>query len=171
MNITRKGNFDSMHRVDGHPGKCRNIHGHTYLYEIQIQVPDNNVVGYELDFAVLKSIVSQYIDGYLDHTSILNPADKDIIELCKQYNYKYYEMSLYGDGKYCNPTAKNISIEMFIALDELLMNTTASVSNVRLYETPNCYVDFNNKPLKGWPAFKKSKKLKTIINEIRNLNK
>ena len=32
--ISRKGNFDSGHRVMNEFMKCFNIHGHTYLYEL-----------------------------------------------------------------------------------------------------------------------------------------
>ena len=32
--ITRKGNFDSGHRVMNEQYKCYNLHGHTYLYEL-----------------------------------------------------------------------------------------------------------------------------------------
>lgn len=35
--ITRKGNFDSGHRVMNERMKCFNIHGHTYLYELEFE--------------------------------------------------------------------------------------------------------------------------------------
>ena len=35
--ITRKGTFDSGHRVMNERMKCFNMHGHTYLYELEFE--------------------------------------------------------------------------------------------------------------------------------------
>ncbi len=146
MKITRKGNFDSMHRVVDHPGKCRNIHGHTYLYEVSVETEDTGI-GYGMDFADIKTAISNYVDTYLDHGSILNPADKDIIKLCKDMDSKYYVMQSPDGREYMNPTAENISREMYFTLQKMLERKNIAgfkwISNIRLFETPNCYVDYS----------------------------
>lgn len=36
MKITKIFTFDSSHMLDGHDGKCQNLHGHTYKLEITV---------------------------------------------------------------------------------------------------------------------------------------
>ena len=63
--ITRKGNFDSAHRVLNEKFKCYNVHGHTYLYELTFQFDSMERIGYAIDFKEIK-ITAQGIDLLLD---------------------------------------------------------------------------------------------------------
>jgi 6-pyruvoyltetrahydropterin/6-carboxytetrahydropterin synthase len=139
--ITRKGSFDSAHRVMNERMKCFNLHGHTYLYELVFEFDSMKDIGYAIDFKEIKRVGCQWIDDYLDHGSILNPQDTAIIESCIKINSKLWLMSLNGQDKYCNPSAENISKEIFIAVSFLLNSQTMQLAKVRLYETPNCYTD------------------------------
>lgn len=161
-----------MHRVMDHPGKCAAIHGHTYLYEIQIDTKVGNI-GYGIDFADVKQILQYYIDGYLDHGAILNPADVNIIDLCKNMKSKYHVMSTLEDNnKYMNPSAENIAREMYYTLDQLLIQQQTQgyncIHNIRLYETPNCYVDFNHRDTSEHEkqTILRNKSVKRIIDSI-----
>lgn len=172
MIITRKGNFDSMHRIMDHPSKCAAIHGHTYLYEIQIDTTVGDI-GYGIDFADVKTILQYYIDGYLDHGAILNPADVDIIQLCESMKSKHYIMkTLRSSQNYMNPSAENISREMYYVLHILFKRQNIigynGINNIRLYETPNCYVDFskNNFTDYEYYSFVNDKKLEPIFDNI-----
>jgi len=113
--ITRKGTFDSGHRVMNERMKCFNVHGHMYS--------------------------CQWIDDKLDHGMILNPMDTYLFNAVEALGSKTWIMSLSG-GKYCNPTVENIAKEIFLATELLFVDYSAlSVYHVRLYETPNCYTD------------------------------
>jgi 6-pyruvoyltetrahydropterin/6-carboxytetrahydropterin synthase len=140
--ITRKGSFDSCHRVMNEKFKCFSIHGHTYLYELTFEFYSSEEIGYNIDFKEIKRIGCQWIDDILDHGSILNPRDEVLISAVKSLNSKLWLMSLNGEGEYCNPSAENIAKEVFLAMEILFAGRKdLSISNIKLYETPNCLTD------------------------------
>ena len=80
--ITRKGTFDSGHRVMNERMKCFNMHGHTYLYELEFEFNSMEAIGYAIDFKEIKRVGCQWIDDMLDHGFIVNPKDDDVIKAC-----------------------------------------------------------------------------------------
>lgn len=151
--ITRKGTFDAGHRVMNEAMKCFNLHGHTYLYELTFGCEEFDEIGYSIDFKEIKRVGMQWIDDYLDHASILNPHDKELIELCKKNNWKYWVMSLKG-SQYCNPTVENIAREVLMAQMILFYKFKGMwVDSVRLYETPNCFTDVGYQQMKSSEEF------------------
>jgi 6-pyruvoyltetrahydropterin/6-carboxytetrahydropterin synthase len=145
--ISRKGNFDSGHRVMNEFMKCFNIHGHTYLYELTFSFENMEEIGYAIDFKEIKRVGCQWIDDILDHGMILNPHDTKLIETTRDYGTKLWLMSLNGKDKYCNPSVENISREVFLAMeilfDEVYKNTKTGlkIHRVTIYETPNCWTE------------------------------
>lgn len=137
--ITRKGSFDSAHRVMNEKMKCFNLHGHTYLYELTFRFDQIESIGYAIDFKEIKRIGCQWIDDMLDHGTIVNPKDDIVINACKNLNSKMWTMSLNGTNQYCNPSAENIAKEIFIAISFLLNDKHLNLQEVKLYETPNCF--------------------------------
>lgn len=142
--ITRKGNFDSGHRVMNERMKCFNVHGHTYVYEITFEFDNMLEIGYAIDFKEIKRVFAQWIDDDLDHGMILNPQDADLIHVTKNLGSKLWLMSLNGLGQYCNPSVENIATEVYLAL-EILTDTLYGgdgtglrVYEVKINETPNC---------------------------------
>ena len=145
--ISRKGNFDSGHRVMNEFMKCYNIHGHTYLYELTFSFENMEEIGYAIDFKEIKRVGCQWIDDILDHGMILNPKDDLLIKTTREYGTKLWLMSLSGEGEYCNPSVENISREVFLAMevlfDEVYKNakTGLKIHRVTIYETPNCWTE------------------------------
>lgn len=142
--ISRKGNFDSGHRVMNEAMKCFNIHGHTYLYTLKFQHETIEEIGYAIDFKEIKRVFCQWIDDILDHGMILNPHDSLLIKTTREYKTKLWLMSLNGIGEYCNPSVENISKEVFLAIDILttLLYPNPEIGlklwSVEIFETPNC---------------------------------
>lgn len=134
--IGRHGSFDSAHRVMNEKMKCFNLHGHTYLYELQV-FGTNKEIGYAIDFKEIKRVPMQYIDDYLDHGIILNPEDEELLNLCLKNGWKLWVMRLNGDA-YCNPTVENIAKEVFLIIKNLLPDGIG-LHSVKVHETPNCY--------------------------------
>lgn len=155
--ITRKGTFDSGHRVMNERMKCFNIHGHTYHYDLTFEFNDIEDIGYAIDFKEIKRLGCQWIDDFLDHGMILNPKDEKLINTTKELNGKLWLMSLNGAGNYCNPSVENIAKEIFLAMDILFasFNETLRISSITLYETPNCYTicDANSISTKEFTKF------------------
>jgi 6-pyruvoyltetrahydropterin/6-carboxytetrahydropterin synthase len=145
--ITRKGNFDSGHRVMNEFMKCFNIHGHTYLYELTFSFENMEEIGYAIDFKEIKRVFCQWIDDLMDHGMILNPKDDLLIKTTKTYGTKLWLMSLNGKDEYCNPSVENIAKEVFLAMnilsDTLYSNspTKLKIHGVKIYETPNCFTE------------------------------
>ena len=68
--------FDASHIIPGHPGKCKNLHGHSYKVEVFIignQLDDNGILQ-GADFIDLKNALRTIVDKY-DHKHL-----NDIIE-------------------------------------------------------------------------------------------
>lgn len=145
--ISRKGSFDSGHRVMNERMKCFNIHGHTYLYELTFSFENMEEIGYAIDFKEIKRVFCQWIDDLLDHGMILNPKDTALINTTINYGSKLWLMSLNGEDEYCNPSVENIAKEVFLAMDilsnELYKNspTELKIHKVVIYETPNCWTE------------------------------
>lgn len=145
--ISRKGNFDSGHRVMNEFMKCFNIHGHTYLYELTFSFENMEEIGYAIDFKEIKRVFMQFVDDYFDHGMILNPHDTKLIETTQEYGTKLWLMSLNGKGEYCNPSVENIAKEVFLAmfgLGKFLYgdsHTKLEIHKVTIYETPNCWTE------------------------------
>lgn len=59
--------FEAAHVLPGHPGKCRNLHGHSYRLVVEVDRPVDPVSGLAIDFADLKAIVKREAVDLLDH--------------------------------------------------------------------------------------------------------
>ena len=60
MKITKIFTFDSSHMLDGHDGKCQNLHGHTYRLEVEVSgslIQGGAKDGMVADFADVKACV------------------------------------------------------------------------------------------------------------------
>ena len=163
--ITRKGNFDSGHRVMNERMKCFNIHGHTYLYELEFEFNEMEEIGYAIDFKEIKRVGCQWIDDILDHGMILNPQDYRLVKTTIEYDSKYWLMSLNGEGEYCNPSVENIAKEIFLAMDILFIPyQNIRINKVTIYETPNCYTtcvaeSISLEEADNWNAYRKDEVL------------
>ena len=135
--LIRRGHFDAGHRVMNHAFKCSNLHGHTYVYELEYAFRHVEDIGYALDFGEVKRVACAWIEDHLDHACIVNPLDHQVIAACIGTNSKTYYMNL---GLGCNPTAENIAKEIFFACDYLVADGNLYLRRVRLWETPNCSV-------------------------------
>lgn len=138
--ISRKGSFDSGHRVMNERMKCFNIHGHTYLYDLEFEFNEMEEIGYAIDFKEIKRVGCQWIDDILDHGMLLNPQDTALINTTREYGSKLWLMSLNGPTQYCNPSVENIAKEVFLAMTVLFSPyKDLRIHKVTIHETPNCY--------------------------------
>lgn len=138
--ITRAFEFDAAHRVMNEKVKCFNLHGHRFKVELTFHYEEKKKLGYAIDFKEIKRVACGWIDENLDHACILNPMDADLIALCAANGWRKYIM---GFCKYedINPSAENLAEELFIIVSYLMAPHNITLTNLRLYETPNCWVD------------------------------
>ena len=138
--ITRVFEFDAAHRVMNEAVKCYNLHGHRFRVEVTIGYSRSGSLGYAVDFKEIKRVIGHWIDSHLDHTCILNPMDEDLINLCRESKWNLYIMGMGHEGDY-NPSAENLASELLYIFKTLMDDDTLSVVGVKLYETPNCWVE------------------------------
>jgi 6-pyruvoyltetrahydropterin/6-carboxytetrahydropterin synthase len=136
VECTRRIEFDAAHRVVGHKNKCKYLHGHRYILEITATTSKLDEIGMVADFALLKTIMKEWIDNNFDHNVILNISDKNLGE----YIAKCTGQSVYYLDS--NPTAENIALHLLKDVIPLLFaQSLFQILRIKLYETPNCYVE------------------------------
>jgi 6-pyruvoyltetrahydropterin/6-carboxytetrahydropterin synthase len=79
VEVTRVYEFDAAHQLLWHPGKCRNLHGHTYRLEVSVagSLDERGVV---MDFAELDVVVREHVLGQLDHRLLNDVLDNPTAE-------------------------------------------------------------------------------------------
>lgn len=135
---TRKFSFDAAHRVLRHESKCRSLHGHTYIVEVTCSAKQLDHCQRVIDFSVIKSLVGAWIDDRLDHTTLINSEDEELLEFCEsQSTISKHKLPYLFKGE---PTAENIALHI-LERAQLLMDTNQhaiTVEKVVVHETPNC---------------------------------
>jgi 6-pyruvoyltetrahydropterin/6-carboxytetrahydropterin synthase len=110
MRVKVTFDFEAAHRLPNHPGKCKELHGHSYRLVVAVErtlAPDT---GMAIDFADLKRVVRQQVVDRLDHTFV-----NDLID---------------------NPTAEIMAVWIWDALRGPL----PGLAEVELWETRSCAV-------------------------------
>ncbi len=142
QSVTKAIEIDAGHRLLDEPSKCRHIHGHRFRIELTFSFKACASVGYAINFGDIKKIAGDWLNEHMDHGFIANPEDTVMIEACRASDSKLYLMSLNGIGEYCNPTAENIAVEIFIVMSRLFQEYDGlKLVQVRCRETPNSWAD------------------------------
>lgn len=154
MKVTKTHKFEAAHRLMHHPGACRNLHGHSYRLDVEIEDLEEMPPGEErrdgmvLDFGILKSIISDVIDRGdagchpFDHSLILN-ADDPLFGYLLKDNWRAeagIDNIIVMEGE---PTAENMARFIFRKIqkriDEMDAGRAFRVTKVCLWETPTSY--------------------------------
>lgn len=139
--ITRRLEFDAGHRVLGHEGKCKHLHGHRYVAEVAVEAQFLDGLSRVVDFGVVKQLVGGWIDDNWDHNILLNERDPLLETINIPDVWEGREPYVIPDGN--NPTAEVLAELLFVKACELLRPyEKLEVYSVRLYETPNCWADY-----------------------------
>lgn len=81
ISVTKTFTFHAAHVLKWHPGKCAQLHGHTYRVEAEVSGPLNQN-GIVVDFDELESHLQESVFDRLDHTYlnelITNPTAEHI---------------------------------------------------------------------------------------------
>lgn len=80
VSIIRRYSFEAAHKLDWHSGKCRFLHGHTYVLEVEVTGPTNER-GVVMDFAELDTVVEESVLSRLDHSYLNDLLDNPTAEL------------------------------------------------------------------------------------------
>lgn len=128
--ITKEVYFCYGHRLIGHAGKCRYLHGHSVKACISIAQDRLNDHDMVCDFADIKACAERFIDQFLDHNLLLHKDDPLIPQLTASR-----ERFLALDE---HPTAEVLSRMIYRHLKQSGFN----VSQVALWETASAYASY-----------------------------
>jgi len=130
LSIMRRFTFCAGHRLVGHEGKCRNLHGHNYALEVYVTGQAQDEIGRILDFKQLKSSVNSWLDENWDHTFILWDQDKNgLAAIRSSQPHRVYELD-------SNPTAENMASHFLHQIaPQILQGTGAKAYKVCLWES------------------------------------
>lgn len=79
VRVRKTFQFHAAHRIDHHPGHCRNLHGHTYTVNIEATGPiqsSGDEEGMVMDFGTMKALYQRIIHDVCDH-AFLNDVFPD----------------------------------------------------------------------------------------------
>jgi 6-pyruvoyltetrahydropterin/6-carboxytetrahydropterin synthase len=118
ISICRRFEFHAAHHLPNHQGKCKNVHGHSYILEVEVTggvQKAGHAKGMIIDFGSLKKIVSEKVIDLVDH--------KDLNLIWE------------------NPTAEVMVQEFSIILRNSLPRYIL-LQRIRLWETSNSYAQW-----------------------------
>ncbi|MDG2918347.1 6-carboxytetrahydropterin synthase QueD [Bisgaard Taxon 10/6] len=136
FHVSKEFSFDMAHILDGHDGKCRNLHGHTYKLQVEVsgdlyqQGPKKGMV---MDFADLKDIVKTLILAPMDHAFIYDTNSERECKIAALLN----ELDSKTFGMPSRTTAEEMARFIFNRLKSEL-----PLSAVRLWETPTSFCEY-----------------------------
>jgi 6-pyruvoyltetrahydropterin/6-carboxytetrahydropterin synthase len=76
--ITKEMMTETAHRLNGHPGRCQFLHGHSYRWQVSLE-GELGSDGMVADFSTLKQAMVAEIDKF-DHALVLEGGLGDSIE-------------------------------------------------------------------------------------------
>lgn len=113
--LTKQFKFEAAHSLPNHDGKCRNLHGHSYVLEVTVSGEKHTSgpkEGMVVDFADISKIVNEHIINKWDH-QFLN----DVVPFVT--------------------TAENLAEECF----KILEIKGLQVERIKLWETAKSFVE------------------------------
>jgi 6-pyruvoyltetrahydropterin/6-carboxytetrahydropterin synthase len=136
MKVSKEFHWEMAHRLPFHPGRCKNLHGHSYKALIQFE-GELNPNGMLIDFYDIYDIVNPIIDE-MDHSIICDKNDKELIEIAHKINERIVVIDKPS-------TAENISI--YIAERILNSNLPENLYSltVLVYETSDAFAQYSVK--------------------------
>jgi 6-pyruvoyltetrahydropterin/6-carboxytetrahydropterin synthase len=137
MVITRKVEFSASHmcrlpelseeenrRVYGASANPHG-HGHNYVLEVSLEGDPDPVTGMVMDLKELKEVLTRRVIDAYDH------------------RFLNYEVPPFD---HVVPTAENIARDVWQRLEPELSGGGRRLRSVRIYETPDLYVDYGGEP-------------------------
>ncbi|EGY32886.1 queuosine biosynthesis protein QueD [Aggregatibacter actinomycetemcomitans serotype e str. SC1083] len=136
--VSKEFSFDMAHLLDGHDGKCQNLHGHTYKLQVEVRgnlYQESAKQGMVIDFSDLKKTVNHAILEPMDHAFIYDQTserESKIAALLQQLDSKTF-------GVPFRTTAEQLAQFIF---NQLKYQNNLPVSAVRLWETPTSFCEY-----------------------------
>ena len=87
--IRRWVETDTGHRVPNHKSRCKNMHGHRYRWEVELEGEvvtqrGSSDEGMLMDFSDVSEILNKHIHDLVDHAFIVYEGDDEVIAALSQ---------------------------------------------------------------------------------------
>jgi 6-pyruvoyltetrahydropterin/6-carboxytetrahydropterin synthase len=116
-----KCQFSAAHRLEGHPGKCSRLHGHTWTTEAVFAARELGPLGLALDFEEARGALEEVVAPF-DHTCLNETEPFDSVA----------------------PTAENVARVIFERLQEKVRGAgwPVGLQSVTVWESPEAWASF-----------------------------
>lgn len=120
------------HRVVGHEGKCRFLHGHNYRIHFEVEAEHLDEIGRVLDFSVIKEKLCMWLEDHYDHKFLIWENDPLLADLEKITAESLVVVPF-------NPTAENIARHLVeVIAPQQLKGTSCRLIRCKIEETQKC---------------------------------
>jgi 6-pyruvoyltetrahydropterin/6-carboxytetrahydropterin synthase len=133
--VHRYHDISCGHRVHGHEGKCRHLHGHNYRVHFTCEAEKLDNIGRVIDFSDMKSRLCMWLEDNWDHKTLIwedDPWAKVLPEIDPTIVIVPF-----------NPTAENIAQHLVEVVGPAqLAGTGIKLSEVMVEETMKCFASY-----------------------------
>lgn len=139
--VTKEMRFEAAHLLEGHPGRCASLHGHSYRVQVTVssRIIDVDMV---LDFSDLKKLMMDVIDPF-DHAFIYDDkhpvvgTTRKFLDTCMSHNMR--SVGIIG-----RPTAENMVANIVLKLNSKMEceYKNLRLEAVKLWETETSYAEW-----------------------------
>lgn len=128
--VTKEIHFCYGHRLLGHRGKCRDLHGHNARAIIRLESESLDALGMVVDFKDIGDYVRSWLEAEIDHNMLLC-RDDPVLPLLEAAGERVFVMD-------SNPTAENLA--------RLIFDRVAAggfpVVEVAVFETESAFASY-----------------------------
>jgi 6-pyruvoyltetrahydropterin/6-carboxytetrahydropterin synthase len=141
IRITKIFRFEMAHALWNYEGKCKNIHGHSYILYVTLSGNPVNDIGHPedgmlMDFGKLKKLIKHSVTDEFDHAFVVNensPQACDMSNTALPFeNIKKVKFQ---------PTSENL-IAHFAQKIQLILPQGTKLHSLKLSETDTSYVEW-----------------------------
>ena len=141
IRITKQFTFEMAHALLGYDGLCKNIHGHSYHFDVTVKgLPNGDSTspkqGMLIDFGDLKRIVNSEIIDRMDHALVLSTQTDPALLQTLQQHYEKILLVPY------QPTTENM-LEDFAARLQKKLPPEIQLFSLKLRETDRSYAEWH----------------------------
>lgn len=138
LRITKEFRFEGAHALNRYDGKCKHIHGHSYLLYVTVKGTPMDIDGEPkngmlIDFSDLKKIVNEKIIDVFDHALVLRATSPLAEEIAAAYK-RVVVVSF-------QPTCENL-ITYFADILKNSLPKGVTLYSLKLHETATSYVEW-----------------------------
>jgi 6-pyruvoyltetrahydropterin/6-carboxytetrahydropterin synthase len=115
MDISKEFRFEASHCLPKHPGRCQNLHGHSWKLTVHVSGNVNHETGFVMDYGDIKEAVQPVIDR-LDHHHLgtwIPPYYGAPSFRCSAWEVHYMPRDFY-------PSSENLIVWIGTQIDDLL---------------------------------------------------